>query len=172
MFEGFRRGDQGNEIANPIENMRYKIKQKGFTLIELMITVVIVGLLVSIATGSWITFQAKAKQSEAKINLGAIGEMALSYRTEYETYITSWTGIGWQPNTITRYRYWYNGTAAAGTPTVTEVGVDYSDPGSTADGVSFTAYAVGNIDYDVTRDIWSINESRDPQNPQNDPITP
>ncbi|HLF86729.1 MAG TPA: prepilin-type N-terminal cleavage/methylation domain-containing protein, partial [Nitrospiria bacterium] len=45
----------------------------GFTLIELMITVAIIGILAVLASASFITFQAKSKQSEAKTNLGAIG---------------------------------------------------------------------------------------------------
>ena len=157
---------------NPLENMRCKITHKGFTLIELMVAMAIVGILTVVATGSFLTFQAKAKQAEAKINLGAIGDMAEAYKVEYDTYVVTISALGWAPNTITRYRYWYNGTFAVGTPTTIEGSVDYTDPGSTAVSDAFTAYAVGNVDYDSTSDIWSINESRDPQNPQNDPITP
>jgi len=46
--------------------------KKGFTLIELMIVVAIIGILAAIAIPNFLKFQAKSKQSEAKSNLGAI----------------------------------------------------------------------------------------------------
>ena len=79
-------------------------KKEGFTLIELMVAVAIIGILVALATGSFLSYQAKSKQAEAKANLGSIGELALAYKTEYDTYVTNWTGIGWQPKGNTRYR--------------------------------------------------------------------
>src|SRR3990172_10299174 len=142
--------------------------QSGFTLIELMIAVGIVGILVTLATGSFLSYQAKAKQAEAKINLGAIGDLAISYKAEYSTYITDWTGIGWQPRQTTRYRYWYNGLAAAGTPPVPDAGIDYSDPGSLATQATFVAATVGNIDRDASTDQWLYDQNRSFTLQQND----
>ncbi|MBI5756118.1 MAG: prepilin-type N-terminal cleavage/methylation domain-containing protein [Nitrospirae bacterium] len=148
------------------------VHQDGFTLIELMVTVAILGILAALATGSFLSYQARAKQSEIKSNLGAIGELAISYKTEYDTYITDWTGIGWQPQGTTRYRYWYNGVAATGTPTSTEMGIDYSDPGSAATASTFISAAVGNIDRDNSTDQWLYDQNRSFTIQQNDVTTP
>ncbi len=149
-----------------------KINQNGFTLIELMIVVGILGILASLALGSFLSYQAKAKQAEVKANLGAIGEMAITYKSEYDTYNTDWAGIGWDPRKITRYRYWYNGIAAAGTPTAPEAGVDYSDPGSAAAVNSFSAAGVANIDRDISTDQWLFDQNRIFIIQQNDVTTP
>jgi prepilin-type N-terminal cleavage/methylation domain-containing protein len=147
---------------------------KGFTLIELMVAVVILGILVTLATGGFLSYQAKVKQAEAKTNLGSICELAISYKAEYDTYDTDWTGIGWQPQGTTRYRYWYNGDPAANTPTSPEEDVDYSDPdpGSAADDDTFIAAAVGNIDSDASTDQWLYDQNRSFTLQQNDVTTP
>jgi len=47
-------------------------KASGFTLIELMIVVAIIGILAAIAIPNFLKFQCKSKQSEAKTNLSGI----------------------------------------------------------------------------------------------------
>ena len=60
---------------------------KGFTLIELMIVVAIIGVLAAIAIPQYTNFRYKAKTAEAKSNLGAIRLGQEAYFTEHEAYV-------------------------------------------------------------------------------------
>jgi len=60
---------------------------KGFTLIELMIVVAIIGVLAAIAIPQYTNFRLKAKTAEAKSNLGAIRLGEEAYFTEQEAYV-------------------------------------------------------------------------------------
>ena len=46
--------------------------RRGFTLIELMIAVAIIGILSAIAIPNFAKFQARSKQTEARVNLRAM----------------------------------------------------------------------------------------------------
>ena len=60
--------------------------KKGFTLIELMIVVAIIGILAAIAIPNFLNFRNKAKSAEAKSNLGAMRSCEETYNTEFEVY--------------------------------------------------------------------------------------
>ena len=55
-------------------------KQEGFTLIELMIVVAIIGILAAIAIPNFLQYQMKSRQSEAKTNLMAIKTSEVSWQ--------------------------------------------------------------------------------------------
>ena len=60
--------------------------ESGFTLIELMIVISIVGLLSSVAIPNYMRFQMKTKSTEAKSSLAAIRTAEESYFAEYGRY--------------------------------------------------------------------------------------
>ena len=62
-------------------------RNKGFTLIELMIVVAIIGILAAIAIPNFLRFQLKARSSEGKVNVAAIRTAQVSYNSEFATYV-------------------------------------------------------------------------------------
>src|SRR5574342_408029 len=70
--------------------------QKGFTLIELMIVVAIIGILAAIAIPNFLQYQMKSRQGEAKTNLQAIRTSEISFQAERGCYL----GLGAEPLAI------------------------------------------------------------------------
>jgi type IV pilus assembly protein PilA len=79
--------------------------KRGFTLIELMISVGIVGLLAAVALPSFARFQARAKQSEAKVNLRAMFTAQRAFQAERDRYSILVSEIGFAPERNNRYAY-------------------------------------------------------------------
>ncbi len=69
--------------------MNLRTRRGGFTLIELMIVVAIIGILAAIAIPNFIRFQLRAKSSEGKTNLAAIRTAEESYFAEFGTYVAA-----------------------------------------------------------------------------------
>ena len=66
----------------------------GFSLVELMAAVGIVSILVSLALPRFRAFIARARTSEAKMNLGIIYGLQQTYKAEFEKYAT-FSGMGY-----------------------------------------------------------------------------
>ena len=61
--------------------------RKGFTLIELMIVVVIIGILAALAIPRFMQTTGKAKKSEAKTVLKQIYQLERAYFQEHDAYV-------------------------------------------------------------------------------------
>ena len=77
-----------------MHRMQKSIKSKGFTLIEVMIVVVIVGILASIAYPSYTRYVAEGARAEALSELMRIANLQEQYYLDFRAYTTDMTKLG------------------------------------------------------------------------------
>lgn len=158
-------------------------RQTGFTLIEVMIVVVIVGILAAIGIPNFLRYRAHAMQAEARSNLGAIFVGEVSFFTERKEF-GNFTDIGFAITGGGSNRYTYrtglglgsglglNGVNLCGTsPSCDTIQTGVPTPGLvTFTGVvgvaatsvsGFTATAAANLDSDATHDGWYVNDAKE-----------
>ena len=85
--------------------MLTELRKRGFTLIELMIVVAIIGILAALAIPNFIRFQARSKQGEAKSNLKSMFTAERSFYQEKDRYSSQVDEIGFSPERGNRYIY-------------------------------------------------------------------
>jgi type IV pilus assembly protein PilA len=138
---------------------KYLHKKKGFTLIELMIVVAIIGILAAIAIPNFLKYQAKSKQTEAKVNLGAIGTSAEAWHSEKDTYVATVgtkgdattagvNDIGWAPQGKTRYSYAYGGQTL----------YDCTNGDTPQDATGYSSASLGNYSAAAAGSVTTGNE--------------
>jgi len=136
-------------------------RSRGFTLVELMIVVAIIGVLASIAIPSFINYQLTAKRAEAFANLSSMAKAQKSYFAEFNTFVDVLAeplgGLGVPPTTVKRDKTPIDvAFAVVGWTPDGDVFFDYdtatpNGPGSgncTCTESCFTAAAYGDLDGD------------------------
>jgi type IV pilus assembly protein PilA len=126
-------------------------KSKGFTLIELMIVVAIIGILAAIAIPNFLNYQCKARQSEARSNLGAIANLQEAYWAEETTYTGLTDALGFQTTGTPRYNY--------------TIAIEGAEGNATA--FIATATTIQDLRPGQGPDIWAINMNKHLENEDN-----
>jgi len=114
--------------------------EKGFTMIELVVTVLVIGILAAISVVVYEGFLKKARTVEAQTFLNALARQQTAYYVEHDEYTTEPRNLGLPELGGLKY---------------------YRDITITTGPEIFTATAKGNIDSDDDLDEWSINQDKE-----------
>ena len=141
--------------------------RKGFTLVELMIVVAIIGILAAIAVPNFISMQYKTKRGEIPTNLKAIKTSEVAYESNFDVYVT----CSAYPGSPTKTTQQWTKSSSGG----------FSTLGWTPDGdvrgsyqvatttTNFTATGLSDVDGDGTQATYVATKSENPNAPTTGP---
>ena len=126
---------------------------RGFTLIEIMVVVAIIGLLTSIAIPGFRRFQSRAMQSEARTNLKSIYTAQRAFYADKQTYYDVFNVLGFEAELNNRYAYFADGVGDNSGEVRVSAGVSHN---SAASSVCPTSPA-GDKVISVDESKWTSN---------------
>jgi type IV pilus assembly protein PilA len=131
--------------AKLIQQIDRQQSTQGFTLVELLVVIIIIGILAAIALPNYLNQGAKAKQTEAKQNIGITNRYQTAYRYQNQQFASSFdllsigTLASANGNAVTKN---YNYTLSSATDSATII--------ATAQDGALKAYSGGSDRYTNT----------------------
>ena len=131
-------------------------RQDGFTLVELMVVVAIIGLLSAVAIPNFKKYQAKAKVSEAKLQLSAAYTAEQSFFSDFNMYSNCLPYMGFDPGRESANRYYAIGFSAvvAVDPTAQQSAVNSGLNSADCAGTTTTAINGGTAAISTINATW------------------
>jgi len=118
--------------------------ESGFSLTELLVVIVIIGVLASLALPKFLSVITRAKSTEAKLMLRQVYDLEKSHFLERDVYSTELQAIGFDAEKL----------VTEGGPARYQLHIE----DASADGFKAVAVAVVDFDRDGVMNIWSINQ--------------
>ncbi len=126
--------------------MKGKLYLKGFTLTELLIVLIIIGILVLLALPNLMPLIAKAKSTEAQLQLGHVHMLEKSYFYMHSRYSSDLQEIGFEQEKLSD-----EGGTANYIIEITE---------SSSAGFKAIATSVADFDGDGIFNVWEIDQDK------------
>lgn len=175
-------------LIEGVFKMQRKSNEKGFSLIELMIVVVIIGVLAGVGVPQYQKFQMKARQSEVKTLLGVMFTAQNMFYNEWKQYYSDFKAVGFSVEGDLGYNLGFisagvkgpsahpssdfknkNATIkdtkklcslAAVNCTIAKARTSKLVSGTVANVEDYSFGGASNIDGDPNLDEWTINENK------------